>query len=79
MILTMQNSNQPVPLSHSITELQQIILQLTVDGNSIEEIAAMLKINELKVELFQFMLMKKFRVESKSQMVMIALEHGLAS
>ncbi len=72
-----KNNQQDQPGVPHLTEREQEVLELTVEGNSIKEIAAKLTISPKTVSVHRTNIMAKFGVHSGVELVRYAIEHNL--
>lgn len=61
----------------TLTPREREIFQLTVEGSSAAEVAALLSVSPRTVEVHRYNLMQKLGVHSQAELVMYALRRGL--
>ena len=65
----------PVPL----TERQQEVLALLVQGNTMREVATLLKVSPRTVAFHKYRMMSALKLSSSAQLIQYAVTHGLGS
>ena len=70
-----RKEESPVPL----TERQQEVLALLVQGNTMREVAALLKVSPRTVAFHKYRMMSALKLSSSAQLIQYAVTHGLGS
>ncbi len=70
-----QRKKPPVPL----TERQQEVLALLVRGNTMREVATLLKVSPRTVAFHKYRMMSALKISSSAELIQYAVTHGLGS
>ncbi len=62
-----------------LTERQQEVLALLVQGNTMREVAALLKVSPRTVAFHKYRMMSALKLSSNAQLIQYAVTHGLGS
>ncbi len=62
-----------------LTERQQEVLALLVQGNTMREVAAILKVSSRTVAFHKYRMMSALKISSNAQLIQYAVTHGLGS
>ena len=61
----------------TLTEWQQEVLALLVKGNTMREVAAILKITQRTVAFHKYRIMEKLEVSSNAELIRYAIKHRI--
>ena len=61
----------------TLTERQQEVLALLVQGNTMKEVAAILKITQRTVAFHKYRIMAKLGISSNAELIRYAIKHGI--
>jgi len=61
----------------TLTERQQEVLALLVKGNTMREVAAILKITQRTVAFHKYRIMSKLGISSKAELIRYAVKHRI--
>ncbi len=62
----------------TLTERQQEVLALLVKGNTMREVAAILKITQRTVAFHKYRIMEKLEISSNAELIRYAIKHRIA-
>ena len=63
----------------TLTERQQEVLALLVKGNTMREVATLLKVSPRTVAFHKYRMMSVLKLSSNAQLIQYAVTHGLGS
>ncbi len=61
----------------TLTERQQEVLALLVKGNTMREVAAVLKITQRTVAFHKYRIMEKLEISSNAELIRYAIKHRI--
>ncbi len=61
----------------TLTERQQEVLALLVQGNTMREVATMLKITQRTVAFHKYRIMEKLEISSNAELIRYAIKHRI--
>jgi len=61
----------------TLTERQQEVLALLVQGNTMREVAAILKITQRTVAFHKYRIMEKLEISSNAELIRYAIKHRI--
>ncbi len=61
----------------TLTERQQEVLALLVKGNTMREVAAILKITQRTVAFYKYRIMEKLEISSNAELIRYAIKHRI--
>ena len=61
----------------TLTERQQEVLALLVQGNTMKEVAAILKITQRTVQFHKYQIMGKLEISSNAELIRYAIKHRI--
>jgi DNA-binding CsgD family transcriptional regulator len=61
----------------TLTERQQEVLALLVKGNTMREVAAILKITQRTVAFHKYRIMEKLEISSNAELIRYAIKHRI--
>ncbi len=61
----------------TLTERQQEVLALLVKGNTMREVAAILKITQRTVAFHKYRIMEKLEISSNAELIRYAIRHRI--
>jgi len=61
----------------TLTERQQEVLALLVKGNTMREVAAILKITQRTVAFHKYRIMEKLEISSNTELIRYAIKHRI--
>ncbi len=61
----------------TLTERQQEVLALLVQGNTMKEVAALLKITQRTVAFHKYRIMEKLEISSNAELIRYAIKHRI--
>jgi len=61
----------------TLTERQQEVLALLVQGNTMKEVAAILKITKRTVAFHKYRMMSVLKISSSAKLISYAVKHGI--
>ena len=61
----------------TLTERQQEVLALLVQGNTMREVATILKISPRTVEFHKYSMMSALKTSSSAELIRYAIKHGI--
>ncbi len=61
----------------TLTERQQEVLALLVQGNTMKEVAAILKITQRTVAFHKYRIMEKLEISSNAELIRYAIKHRI--
>ena len=61
----------------TLTEWQQEVLALLVKGNTMREVAAILKITQRTVAFHKYRIMEKLEISSNAELIRYAIKHRI--
>ena len=61
----------------TLTERQQEVLALLVKGNTMREVAAILKITQRTVAFHKYRVMEKLEISSNAELIRYAIKHRI--
>ena len=62
----------------TLTERQQEVLALLVKGNTMREVAAILKITQRTVAFHKYRIMEKLEISSNTELIRYAIKHRIS-
>jgi DNA-binding NarL/FixJ family response regulator len=68
---------EETPSSHELTSRQREVLQLLAEGNSMKEVAAVLKLTPRTVAFHKYQMMEQLHIKSTAELIRYAVRHHI--